>query len=113
MLYDSGSLFSDCKTPLVCNRVMTRRRVLYLIVTSWVVPFEVYFVPYFCLGRCSINHLVTLIIWTSTFEFIPRVLLVIATVKIVSSVGKYDQQMENLHSQLRYDQTESQSSTIT
>lgn len=80
---------------------------------SWVVPFVVYFVPYFCLGLCSINHEVTLIIWTSTFEVIPCVVRVIATEKIVSSVRTYDQQMENLHSQLRYNQTGSQSSTIT
>lgn len=121
-IYDIAVFMIFCSTASLCSMtldrylaivkpfsyatVMTRRRVLYLIATSWVVPFMVYFVPSFCnsLGRCSINHEVTVIIWTSMFEFIPCVVLVIATVKIVSSVRKYYQRMENLHSQLRYNE---------
>ena len=92
--------------PFTYATVMTRRRVLYLIASSWVVPLISFFVPSFCtsLGGCSINRKVTIITWTTMFEFIPCVVLILATVKIVSSVKKYYHEFANLQFQLRYNE---------
>lgn len=90
--------------PLTYTALMTRRCADYLIAFSWFVPLTAYFAPAFCtsLHGCSINLKVTVIIWTSMFEFIPCVLLLLVTVKIISTARKHCRQLVKLDSQLRY-----------
>lgn len=90
--------------PLTYTTLMTRRRAECLISFSWLVPLFTYFVPAFCtsLHGCSINFNITVVIWTSMFEFIPCVLLLLATVKIIRTARKHCRQFAKLDSQLRY-----------
>lgn len=90
--------------PLSYRSMMTRRRADCLIAFSWFVPLFTYFVPAFCtsLHACSINFNITVIIWTSMFEFIPCVFLLLVTAKIVTTARKHCRQFAKLDSQLRY-----------
>ena len=90
--------------PLSYTTLMTRRRAECMIAFSWIVPFVTYFVPAFCtsLHGCSINFKITVGIWTSMFEFIPCVLLLLLTVKIIRTARKHCRHFAKLDSQLRY-----------
>lgn len=90
--------------PLTYTTLMTRRRAEWLIVFSWLVPFVTYFVPALCtsLHGCSINFNITVVIWTSMFEFIPCVLLLLLTVKIIRTARNHCRHFAKLDSQLRY-----------
>ena len=90
--------------PLTYTTLMTRRRAVCLIVSSWLVPFVTYFVPALCtsLHGCSINFNITVVIWTSMFEFIPCVLLLLVTVKIIRTARNHCRHFAKLDSQLRY-----------
>lgn len=90
--------------PLTYTSLMTARRAEYFIACSWCVPLFTYFIPALCtsLHGCSINLNVTVIVWTSMFEFIPCVLLVIVTVKIIVTARRHCRQLAKLDCQLRY-----------
>ena len=90
--------------PLIYTTLMTRRRALYLMAASWLVPLLAYFVPSLCasLRGCSINFKLTVIIWTSMFEFIPCVVLLLVTVKILTTAKKHSREFTRLDSQLRF-----------
>lgn len=92
--------------PLTYTTLMTRTRVLHLIALSWLVTLMAYFVPALCttLSGCTINQKVTVVIWTSLFEFIPCVVLFLVTVKIILTTTKHHRQLSNLDSQLRYNE---------
>lgn len=90
--------------PLTYTTLMTRRRAECLIAFSWLVPFVTYFVPAFCttLLGCSLNFNITVVIWTSMFEFTPCVLLLLLTVKIIRTARKHCRHFAKLDNQLRY-----------
>ena len=92
--------------PLSYRTLMTRRRAECLIACSWFVPLFTFFVPSFCtsLHGCSINFNITIVIWTTMFEFIPCVLLLLVTVKIIRTARKHCRQFAKLDSQLRYNE---------
>ena len=92
--------------PLTYTTFMTKRHVLYLIAFSWFVPLMAYFVPALCtsLHVCNINLKVTVVMWTTMFEFIPCVVLLLVTVKIAATARKHHQQLTRLDSQLRYNE---------
>jgi len=91
---------------LTYTTLMTRRRALYLVASSWLVPLLAYFVPALCtsLNGCSINRKVTVVVWTTMFEFIPCVVLLLVTVKIITIARKHHQHFARIDSQLRYNQ---------
>ena len=90
--------------PLTYTTFMTRRRALYLITFSWLVPLMAYFVPALCtsLRGCSINLKATVVIWTTMFEFVPCVVLLFVTLKIAATARKHHQKLTRINSQLRY-----------
>ena len=92
--------------PLAYTTFMTKKSALYLIALSWLVPLLTYFVPSLCtsLGGCNIKTEVTVIIWTSMFEFVPCAVLLLFTVKIITTARKHYQQLANLDSQLRFNE---------
>lgn len=92
--------------PLSYRTLMTRRRANCLIAISWSVPLFTFFVPSFCtsLHGCHINFNITVIVWTSMFEFIPCVLLLLVTVKIIRTARKHCRHFAKLDSQLRYNE---------
>lgn len=92
--------------PLSYRTLMTRRQADCLIAISWSVPLFTFFVPSFCtsLNGCHINFNITVIVWTSMFEFIPCVLLLLVTVKIIRTARKHCRQFAKLDSQLRYNE---------
>ena len=92
--------------PLSYMTLMTRKRAFCLMTLSWLIPFTTYFIPGLCtsLHRCSINRNITVVIWTTIFEFIPCAVLLFITVKIISIARDHRQQLTRLDTQLRFNE---------
>ncbi|XP_022798471.1 adenosine receptor A2a-like [Stylophora pistillata] len=92
--------------PLTYTSLMTTRRARYLIAFSWCAPLFSYFIPALCtsLHGCTINVNITVIVWTSMFEFVPCVLLLTATTKIIITARRHCRQLAKMNNQLQYNQ---------
>lgn len=92
--------------PLSYMTLMTRKRAFCLMTLSWLIPFTTYFIPGLCtsLHRCSINRNITVVIWTTMFEFIPCAVLLFITVKIISIARDHRQQFTRLETQLQFNE---------
>ena len=90
--------------PLRYTNIMTERRALLLITFAWVTPLVAFFIPALCssFGGFDINTEVSIIVWTSLFEFLPCVGLLLATAKITRTAKRHCQRTTRLDSQLRY-----------
>ena len=100
--------------PLSYMTLMTRKRAFCLMTLSWLIPFTTYFIPGLCtsLHRCSINRNITVVIWTTMFEFIPCAVLLFITVKIISIARDHRQQTTRLDTQLRFNEPKDKSYKI-
>lgn len=98
--------YSAIVKPLAYTTLITKKSILYLIALSWLIPLVAYFVPSLCtsLSGCNINRKVTVVVWTSMFEFVPCVVLLLLTVKIITTARKHYQQLASLDSQLRFNE---------
>ena len=92
--------------PLSYMTLMTRKRAFCLMTLSWLIPFTTYFIPGLCtsLHKCNINRNITVVIWTTMFEFIPCAVLLFITVKIISIARDHRQQSTRLETQLRFNE---------
>lgn len=100
--------------PLSYMTLMTRKRAFCLMTLSWLIPLTTYFIPGLCtsLHRCSINRSITVVIWTTMFEFIPCAVLLFITVKIISIARDHRQQSMRLDTQLRFNEPKHKSYKI-
>lgn len=92
--------------PLHYVSLMTARRVKALTVGAWLIPTLAYFVPSVCISLqlFSVNLKVSVIVWTSIFEFIPCTALMIATTKVLIASRKHHRHDAQLESQIRFNQ---------
>ena len=92
--------------PLTYMSLMTTRRARYLVAFSWCAPLFSYFVPALCtsLCGCTINVSITVVVWTSMFEFIPCVLLLTVTSKIIVTAKRHCRQLAKMNNQLQHNQ---------
>ncbi|KAJ7383303.1 hypothetical protein OS493_029268 [Desmophyllum pertusum] len=92
--------------PLRYMSLMTARRATMLTVAAWIIPLSIYFIPSVCasLDLFRINLTISVIIWTTIFEFIPCVVLLMATTQAVITSRKHYRRDTLLSSQIRYNQ---------
>ncbi|KAJ7383301.1 hypothetical protein OS493_029266 [Desmophyllum pertusum] len=90
--------------PLRYMSLMTARRATMLTVAAWIIPLSIYFIPSVCasLNLFRINFKISVIIWTTIFEFIPCVVLLMATTQAVITSRKHYRRDALLNSQIRY-----------
>lgn len=71
--------------PLRYLTLMTTTRAKILTTIAWMIPMVVYFIPAICvsLKLFSINFKISVVIWTTIFEFIPCTLLLFATMQVI------------------------------
>ena len=71
--------------PLHYITLMTTKRAKILTVVAWMIPLIVYFIPSVCasLHLFRMNFQISVIVWTTIFEFIPCTGLLLATIQVV------------------------------
>ena len=92
--------------PLQYITLMTTKRAKILTVVAWMIPLTVYFIPSVCasLDLFRLNFKISVIIWTTIFEFIPCTVLLLATIHAVITSRKHYRRDALLSSQIRYNQ---------
>ena len=77
--------------PLHYITLMTTKRAKILTVVAWMIPLIVYFIPAVCasLHLFRMNFKISVIIWTTIFEFIPCTMLLLATIQVVIIARKH------------------------
>lgn len=92
--------------PLHYTLLMTSKRVTFVTVAAWIIPLSFYFIPSVCasLGLFRIDFKVSVIIWTTLFEFIPCLVLLLATMQTVITSQKHSRRDTLLNIQLRHNQ---------
>ena len=92
--------------PLRYTLLMTARRVTVVTAAAWIIPLSLYFIPSVCasLGLFRINLKVSVIIWTTLFEFIPCLVLLLATMQTMITSQKHSRRDTQLNVQLRHNQ---------
>ena len=90
--------------PLRYTSVMTSRRATMVTIVAWMVPLSIFFIPSVCssLDVIRMDFKISVIIWTSIFEFVPCVLLLLASIHILITSQKHYRRDTLLNSQLRY-----------
>ena len=90
--------------PLRYTSLMTARRATLVTIVAWMIPFSIYFIPSICasLDLIRMDFKVSVIIWTTIFEFIPSVVLLMTTIHVVITSQKHCRRDTLLNSQLRY-----------
>ena len=86
--------------------VMTFRRATILMVFAWIIPLSIYFIPALSasLDLFRINIKVSVIMWTTIFEFVPCFWLSLATIHAVINSRRHFRREAELNSQIRYNQ---------
>ena len=92
--------------PLHYTLLMTAKRVTFVTAAAWIIPLSFYFIPSVCasLGLFRIDFKVSVIIWTTMFEFIPCLVLLLATMQTVITSQKHSRRDTLLNMQLRHNQ---------
>ena len=92
--------------PLRYVLLMTERRVTIVTAAAWITPLSFYFIPSVCasLGLFRIDLKVSVIIWTTLFEFIPCLVLLLRTMQTVMTSQKHSRRDTRLNIQLRHNQ---------
>ena len=92
--------------PLQYSSLMTAHRATMLTVLAWLIPLSVYFIPSICvsLKLFRIDFKVSVIVWTTIFEFIPCTVLLLATAQAIITSRKHSRHDAQLKSQIRYNQ---------
>ena len=92
--------------PLRYTSLMTERRVTIVTAAAWIIPLSFYFIPSVCasLGLFHIDLKVSVIIWTTLFEFIPCLVLLLRTMQTVITSQKHSRRDTLLNIQLRHNQ---------
>ena len=92
--------------PLRYTLLMTARRATVATAAAWVIPLSLYFIPSVCVssGLFRMDFKVSVIIWTTLFEFIPCLVLLLATVQTLITSQKHSRRDTLLNTQLRHNQ---------
>ena len=71
--------------PLHYMSLMSARRATILTAAAWIIPLAIYFIPAVCasLHLFRLNFQISVIIWTTIFEFIPCTALLLTTTQAV------------------------------
>ena len=90
--------------PLHYMSLMTARKATILTAVAWMIPLLTYFVPSVCasLGFFSIDFGISVIVWTTIFEFVPCTVLLLATTHAVVISRRHFRRDAQLNSQIRY-----------
>ena len=90
--------------PLEYVSLMTAERAAGLTVGAWLIPIFVYFIPSICstFNLFTINPKVSVIIWTTIFEFIPCTGLLLASTQVVITSRRHHRHDAQLNSQIRF-----------
>ena len=90
--------------PLHYMSLMTFRKATILTAMAWIIPLSTYFIPAVCtsLGLFSMNFKISVFIWTTMFEFVPCVGLLLATIHAVVISRRHFRRDAQLNSQIRY-----------
>ena len=90
--------------PLRYTSLMTSRRAITVTVVAWMIPLSIYFIPsiFASLHVIRMDFKISVIIWTTIFEFVPCVLLLLASTHILITSHKHYRRDTLLNSQLRY-----------
>ncbi|XP_078358732.1 melanocortin receptor 5-like [Oculina patagonica] len=92
--------------PLHYMSLMTARQATILTAVAWIIPLSTYFIPAVCasLGLFSINFSVSVIVWATIFEFVPCILLSLATAHAVITSRRHFRRDAKLNMEIRYNQ---------
>ena len=92
--------------PLHYSLLMTAQRVTFVTAAAWIIPLSFYFIPSVCasLGFFRLDLKVSVIIWTTLFEFIPCLVLLLATMQTIITSQKHSRHDTLLNMQLRHNQ---------
>ncbi|CAH3042516.1 unnamed protein product [Porites lobata] len=92
--------------PLQYISLMTSHRASVAIATAWLFPISAYFIPSLCasLNLFGLNLKVSVVVWTTMFEFIPCTLLLVVTVQAVITSRRHNRHDAQLTSQIRFNQ---------
>lgn len=92
--------------PLRYTFLMTPRRVTVVTAAAWIIPLSVYFIPSICVsvGLFRVDFKVSVIIWSTLFEVIPCLVLLLATVQTLITSRKHSRRDRLLNTQLRHNQ---------
>ena len=90
--------------PLQYVSLMTANRAIGLTLGAWLIPIFVYFIPSICsrLSLFTINFKISVIVWTTIFEFIPCTVLLLATTHVLITSRRHHRQDAQLNSQIRF-----------
>lgn len=90
--------------PLRYTLLVTARRVTIVTAAAWIIPLSLYFIPSVCvsLGLFRMDFRVSVIIWTTLFEFIPCLVLLLVTMQTVLISQKHNRRDTLLNTQLRH-----------
>ena len=92
--------------PLQYISLMTSQRASVAIATAWLFPISAYFIPSLCasLNLFRLNLKVSVVVWSTMFEFIPCILLLVVTVQAVITSRRHSRHDAQLTSQIRFNQ---------
>ena len=90
--------------PLQYVSLMTSQRASMVIAVAWLFPLSAYFIPSLCvsLNLFSINFKISVIVWTTIFEFVPCILLLVVTIQVLITSRRHNRHDAHLTSQIRY-----------
>ena len=90
--------------PLHYMSLMTTKKATILTTVAWLIPLSTYFLPAVCasVGLIYLDLRVSVIIWTTMFEFVPCVGLFLATTHAVLTSRKHCRRDAWLSSQIRF-----------
>ncbi len=90
--------------PLRYASLMTARQATVLTALAWIIPLSIYFIPSVSasLGLLRLDFRISVIVWTTIFEFLPCVGLLLATTHALKAWRRHYRRDAQLHSQLRY-----------
>ena len=92
--------------PLQYVSLMTAGRATMLTVLAWLIPLSVYFIPSICvsLNLFRMDFKVSVIVWTTIFEFIPCTVLLLATAQAIITSRKHTRHDAQITLQIHYNQ---------
>ena len=90
--------------PLHYMSLMTAKKATILTTVAWLIPLSTYFIPSVCVsvGLIRLDFRVSVIVWTTMFEFVPCVGLFLATIHAVKTSRKHCRRDAWLSSQKRF-----------
>ena len=90
--------------PLHYMSLMTAKKATILTTVAWLIPLSTYFIPAVCssVGLIHLDLKLSVIIWTTMFEFVPCVGLFLATTQAVITSRKHCRRDAWLSSQIRF-----------